>query len=265
MTGDLHDLAEARPELGLRLGTAPEGIDGWSSATLAFGPSGWDDIVGAYRRRMDGAPSYAAASCALQSHAGRVAGVVLWRWLTTQHRGRGVLWLPRRDRIWLRYESGSARAISVALDGADEEGTGDAGAAAEVLLGYLDELIALNLARHRVPRRTAYGNVAAACAGPFRRLAAESSGGARAATVALAERFFAADCWPYPGLIGFEESPPDPTLGYARGVCCLIYHAGSGHRCASCCLYSPEQRTRQWREHDPEPTASRGGCQSPSR
>lgn len=193
----LDQVVEARPELALSIGRRPTG-PGWQSSDLAFETDGWAAIVTDYRRRMGGAVAYAASSCALQSHAARIAGVAIWAWLLHEAGGIGPVWQPDAQQVLLRYELGSARAIDVS---SPRFADGDVRALSTTILAHLAPLISQCVGRDGVPRRTAFGNVAASCASPFRRLADERRGAAKVTVLRQAEAFFSE--WPYHGLIEF--------------------------------------------------------------
>lgn len=239
---DFLALARSAPEIGLVSGNPS--TPGWEPAYLASTPEGWSRIVDAYQRRIDTRQRHAAASCALQSHAGRVASLAVRLWLDSlEPDGHGSVWHPTGRGFLLRYELGSARAI--ALHGPQRLDRGDATRLWAGLREYLAGLISLAITQTGVPCRTAWGNVSAGCAGPFRSVASRADVDRKAVVLASAEEFLTAPGWPYRHLVELEEYPSG-RVGYRRRVCCLIHAGSDNHRCQGCCLHSAEQRQDRW-------------------
>jgi hypothetical protein len=166
--------------------------------------------------------------------------VAIWVWLLNEADGVGPIWEPEATSVLLRYELGSARAIDIA----DPRFTrGDAAQLSASMRAHLRPLVDLSVFASGVPRRTAFGDVAASCAYPFVRRAGDRGGEARKTVLRQAGRFF--EDWPYPGLVALRDSADG--VAFTRRVCCLIYKSPTGRRCEACCLPDPAERsTARW-------------------
>ncbi|MCI1747076.1 MAG: hypothetical protein LKI24_02580 [Acidipropionibacterium sp.] len=238
---DLADLDSLTPELGIHATAGIRDDPSWVPAGVFCSEREWKTAI---------APQYAAglgsrslpvgASCALQGHAGRVAGLVIGLWATTRQCLR-----VDPDQLWIRLEAG--RSTGIAVDRAAVSRPGTAAGLARQMAGYLEPVVAASRSAGRITARLAWGDAGAGCAGWWRRLHSRTTGPARRAAIATAAgEFFAPGCWPSSPAIKIDAHTDD--LRYRRGTCCLMHLAPGKRRCPGCSHLDDAEYLSRWEE-----------------
>lgn len=221
--------------------------DGWIGRADAASVEVWLEVAEAYRQRMGSQSMVAGGSCALQSHAGRVAGVAIGLWLSTLDEGAGSILDLEGAGAWVRIDRGRSVQVGLAPGAPTRSGTADE--LARVVIAGLDPVVRAAMRAAGVSRRKGWGNVAAACAGMIRRRYRDADSHRRPEIVAAAREFFASASWPFPGLVevGVIPAPDGSTrLTYSRRTCCLMRLSERGRKCAGCSLLTQEERLARW-------------------
>ncbi|MDT0202188.1 hypothetical protein [Nocardioides sp. AE5] len=247
MTPDavLTRLAEADPASYLLQGppTGPE--QGWHRSAALREASVWPGIARAYAAGIGSTSLVVGGSCALQGYAGRVAALSVGRWALT---GRG---LPLADLdTGVRLADG--RTVGIWVPAFDEAMAPCSPAGvAEHLVAHLEGILTASRTVSRITEKVAWGNVAAAVAGAWRRAHDGVAPASRPDVRRAAVSCLAAPVWPWASVpISWEavEAPWGESLAHRRHTCCLIRLAPEKRACASCSDLGEDEVRSRWQE-----------------
>ncbi|MGE4425669.1 MAG: IucA/IucC family C-terminal-domain containing protein [Solirubrobacteraceae bacterium] len=217
---------------------------GWTRSDHLADPAAWPDVALRYARSSMGIDGVVpGGSCALQSYAGRVAGMTIGTWVQT-----GALLDLDAARIWVRLEEGRTVGIAAPTGTLRRRSATVEQVAEELLVRHLKPVVDASRTVSRITPRVAWGNVAASCAGAFGTLHRALGADDRPALHRLAVAFLDAPGWPVRDLVTLRRLDGlDHALPHERHTCCLMRLSSKRRECASCERLTPEVRDRRLR------------------
>ncbi len=244
-TGDraLHLLHTLDPDHYLLHEGPTPSADGWRAAASLAEPEIWPDIARAYAADVGCTSVVVGGSCALQGYAGRVAALTVGRWVVT---GQGLPTAETDLRVRLRR----GRTVSLQVGVSSAGGPDTPARIADDLHTHLMGIVAASRTVSRLRERVAWGNVAAAVAGAWRRVHDAAPPAYRPALRRHARDCLSADVWPWQQApLRWDVLPHTPfgtSLVFHRHTCCLMRLSPEKAECASCSDLDADTVVRRW-------------------
>lgn len=219
--------------------------EGWRPVADLACADAWPTIARAYAAEIGASSPVVGGSCALQGYAGRVAALSIGRWAVS---GRGLRLAA--TPLWVRLRAG--RTVGLALEAGHRpgvDGPETPTAIAADLVTHLAPVVVASRTISRLRPAVAWGNVAAAVAGAWRRVHDAAPPKSRPGVEAAAASCLDAEAWPWDGVpLTWEvaSTPYGASLTYRRETCCLMRLAEGRDECGSCDRLTPAEVRRRW-------------------